>query len=137
MYVHGLPADVVEEELDAALAAAGAVAEIRLYAGFAFVAFDTPAAAVAAVAMKTINLCGVDVAITPSETSVTPVNPRLLPGSEEEKERCARTVYVTNLHVASTACEVRELFNDVGGAVARAHVHGDPSRGVQDRVRGV
>ena len=129
VYVHGLPADVVEEELDAALAAAGAVAEIRLYAGFAFVAFDTPAAAVAAVAMKTINLCGVDVAIKPSETSVTPVNPRLLPRSEEEKERCARTVYVTNLHVASTACEVRELFNDVGGAVARAHVHGDPSRG--------
>jgi hypothetical protein len=40
---------------------------------------------------------GHPVRVMPSKTSVIPVNPQLLPQTEEEMERCARTVYVANV----------------------------------------
>lgn len=39
-----------------------------------------------------------------SKTAIVPVNASLLPRTEEESERCKRTVYVTNIDLGVEVC---------------------------------
>ena len=65
----------------------------------------------------------------PSRTSVVPVNPRLLPQTAEEVERCARTVYVANLDASASDDELEAFFRDAAGAVLRLVTHVNPRNG--------
>ena len=89
-----------------------------------------------------------------SKTAIVPVNASLLPRTEEESERCKRTVYVTNIdlgvevrmrgpdtlhscaHSVCSACplqpaEVSGFFETLCGPVAQLHLTKLDSQGTQ------
>ena len=93
---------------------------------------------------------GYSIKVVRSKTAIVPVNASLLPRTEEEHERCKRTVYVTNIDLglevrrrgAGAACcqyvraraapdaamallqsaEVCSFFETLCGAVTRLHL---------------
>jgi len=130
VYVRDIHLDVTECQLAQAFesAGAGAVVDCRLCSDpysatrFAFVAFGTPSAAAAALALSGASVGGHPVRVMPSKTSVIPVNPMLLPQTESELECCTRTVYVANVDHGAREEEVRGFFTAACGGVARMHL---------------
>ena len=49
------------------------------------------------------------------------MNPELLPRSEADVERCARTVYVSNVCAGVSAATLRAIFEDACGEVRNIH----------------
>ena len=59
----------------------------------------------------------------PSRTEVKPVDPGLLPRTEEERERCARTVYVSNVDPDVRSNELRLALETIAdGKIAALHL---------------
>lgn len=135
VYVRGVHSEVTERELARAFASCGPVIDCRLCADrsgearFAFVAFDSAASARAALGLSGATVGKQAIRVMPSRTSVVPVNPRLLPQTAEEVERCARTVYVANLDASASDDELEAFFRDAAGAVLRLVTHVNPRNG--------
>jgi hypothetical protein len=53
--------------------------------------------------------------VLPSKTAIVPVNKELMPRSEEELERCSRTVYVANIDKKVEREDVRVFFEKLCG----------------------
>jgi hypothetical protein len=53
---------------------------------------------------------GASLRVLRSKTAVIRVNPNLLPHSEEDMERCSRTVYVANIDPRLAPADVRATF---------------------------
>lgn len=53
--------------------------------------------------------------VLPSKTAIVPVNKELMPRSEEELERCSRTVYVANIDKKVDREDVRLFFEKLCG----------------------
>lgn len=53
--------------------------------------------------------------VLPSKTAIVPVNKELMPRSEEELERCSRTVYVANIDKKVEREDVRSFFEKLCG----------------------
>lgn len=53
--------------------------------------------------------------VLPSKTAIVPVNKELMPRSEEELERCSRTVYVANIDKKVEREDVRTFFEKLCG----------------------
>jgi RNA recognition motif-containing protein len=134
VHVRDVPVSATERDVAAAFEACGPVADCRLCsdpqsgARYAFVAFPTKAAARAALSKSGSEIGGHPVRVVLSRTSVIPVNPSLLPQGADELERCARTVYVANVHRASREEDVRAFFQtetaDVTGVLLNPRVAG-------------
>ena len=58
---------------------------------------------------------GYSIKVVRSKTAIVPVNASLLPRTEEEHERCKRTVYVTNIDLG-VEVRRRSAARRVGGA---------------------
>lgn len=56
--------------------------------------------------------------VLPSKTAIVPVNKELMPRSEEELERCSRTVYVANIDKKVEREDVRAFFEKLCGESA-------------------
>ena len=134
VHVRDVPVSATERDVAAAFEACGPVADCRLCsdpqsgARYAFVAFPTKAGARAALSKSGSEIGGHPVRVVLSRTSVIPVNPSLLPQGADELERCARTVYVANVHRASREEDVRAFFQtetaDVTGVLLNPRVGG-------------
>lgn len=68
--------------------------------------------------------------VLPSKTAIVPVNKELMPRSEEELERCSRTVYVANIDKKVEREDVRTFFEKLCGESVRA----EPVCGVLSRL---
>ena len=53
--------------------------------------------------------------VMPSKTAIVPVNNSFLPRTQEELERCARTVYIANIDKKVDREEVRVFFQTLCG----------------------
>ena len=129
VHVRDVPSEVTEHQLAQAFASCGPVVECRMCGDpnsashrFAFVAFPTQQAANTALTLSGMSLGGGVVKILQSKTPVIPVNPMLLPQTEEELEMCSRTVYVANVAREATEDVLRDFFEQLCGGVARIHV---------------
>jgi len=56
--------------------------------------------------------------VMPSKTAIVPVNTNFLPRTQEELERCARTVYVANIDKKVDMGDVRVFFQNICGKLA-------------------
>ena len=132
VHVRDVHSSVTERDVTAAFEDCGPVADCRLCsdpqsgARYAFVAFPTKAGARAALSKSGSEIGGHPVRVVLSRTSVIPVNPSLLPQSADEMERCARTVYVANVHRATNEEDVRAFFHTETGAVTGVLLQGNP-----------
>ena len=132
VHVRDVHASVTERDVAAAFEDCGPVADCRLCsdpqsgARYAFVAFPTKAGARAALSKSGSEIGGHPVRVVLSRTSVIPVNPSLLPQSADEMERCARTVYVANVHRASREEDVHAFFETDTAAVTGVLLQRNP-----------
>ena len=67
---------------------------------------------------------GYSIKVVRSKTAIVPVNASLLPRTEEEHERCKRTVYVTNIDLG-VEVRRRSTARRVAGACVRARAAPD------------
>jgi RNA recognition motif-containing protein len=132
VHVRDVHASVTERDVAAAFEDCGPVADCRLCsdpqsgARYAFVAFPTKSGARAALSKSGSEIGGHPVRVVLSRTSVIPVNPSLLPQSADEMERCARTVYVANVHRNSREEDVRVFFETDTAAVTGVLLQRNP-----------
>ncbi|KAJ1289236.1 hypothetical protein BS78_02G148800 [Paspalum vaginatum] len=57
--------------------------------------------------------------ISPSKTAIRPINPRFLPQSEAEWEKCLRTIYCTNISKIVESCNLKAFCEAYFGKVLR------------------
>ncbi|CAH2070946.1 unnamed protein product [Thlaspi arvense] len=92
---------------------------------FAFIEFTDEVGARAALNLSGTMLGFYPVKVMPSKTAIAPVNPTLLPRTEDEREMCARTIYCTNIDKKVTQTDIKLFFESVCGEVYRLRLLGD------------
>ena len=138
VYVREIPAGASEADVHDHFFSCGAVRECRVSADprsssrtdgvpkktrVAFVAFETENAVREALTMNGSLLLGKPIRVMPSRTEVKPVDPGLLPRTEEERERCARTVYVSNVDPEVRWQDLRSALETIAdGKIAALHL---------------
>ncbi|KAL8142688.1 hypothetical protein V2J09_015720 [Rumex salicifolius] len=149
VFVSDVDHQVTEEQLAALFINCGQVVDCRICGDpnsvlrFAFVEFTDEESAEAALTLSGTMLGFYPVKVTPSKTAIVPVNSNLLPQNESERDKCARTVYCTNIDnkVCSFYCstphlveccvhwvshgEVKLFFESVCGKVLQLRLLGD------------
>ena len=134
VHVREIPAGASEADVHAHFYTCGVVRECRMLPDprpghsnggtqTAFVAFGDENAVREALTMDGSLLRGEPVRVMPSRTEVVPVDPGLLPRTEEEKERTARTVYVSCVCPSIRSRNLRAFLESaVNGAVVALHL---------------
>lgn len=131
VYVSDIDHHVTEERLAALFSGCGQVVDCRICGDphsvlrFAFVEFADEYGARAALNLGGTMLGYYPVRVLPSKTAILPVNPTYLPRSEDEREMCARTVYVTNIDKRVSQADVKIFFETACGEVSRIRLLGD------------
>ncbi|KAL7149777.1 hypothetical protein ABFS83_05G063400 [Erythranthe nasuta] len=131
VYVSDIDQQITEEQLAALFLGCGQVVDCRVCGDpnsvlrFAFVEFTDEEAARASLNLSGTMLGYYPVKVLPSKTAIAPVNPTLLPQTEDEREMCARTVYVTNIDKKVSQADVRLFFQTICGEVYRLRLLGD------------
>lgn len=62
--------------------------------------------------------------VLPSKTAIVPVNKELMPQSQDDLERCSRTVYVANVDKKVDKEDVRSFFEELCGKHASYSLDG-------------
>ncbi|GAB4826115.1 Poly(A) RNA polymerase cid11 [Ancistrocladus abbreviatus] len=131
VYVSDIDHQVTEEQLAALFINCGQVVDCRVCGDpnsvlrFAFIEFTDEEGARNALSLSGTMLGYYPVRVLPSKTAIAPVNPTFLPRSEDEREMCARTVYVTNIDKKVTQTDVKLFFESLCGEVQRLRLLGD------------
>ncbi|KAJ6851642.1 polyadenylate-binding protein-interacting protein 11-like isoform X1 [Iris pallida] len=131
VHVSDIDQQVTEEELAALFVNCGQVVDCRVCGDpnsvlrFAFIEFTDEEGARAALSMSGTMLGFYPVKVLPSKTAIAPVDPKLLPKSEDEREMCSRTIYCTNFDKKVTQEDVKLFFELLCGPVYRFRLLGD------------
>ena len=129
VFVRDLAQEVGEEAVARAFSPCGVIEECRMCSDpncatlrFAFIQFDAEEAVDRALTLDGTVLGGHSIKVARSRTAIVPVNCSLLPRSEEELERCRRTVHVTNVDPDCEPGALAAFFAQQCGEVNRIHV---------------
>ncbi|CAH8306271.1 unnamed protein product [Eruca vesicaria subsp. sativa] len=131
VYVSDIDQTVTEEVLAGLFSNYGHVVDCRICGDpnsilrFAFVEFSDDEGARAALSVGGTIIGYHPVRVLPSKTAILPVNPTFLPRSEDEREKCTRTIYCTNVDKNATEDDVRTFFESTCGEVTRIRLLGD------------
>ncbi|GMI75598.1 CTC-interacting domain 10 [Hibiscus trionum] len=131
VYVSDIDLQVTEELLAGLFQSCGPVVDCRICGDpnsvlrFAFVEFYKEEDARAALNLSGTMLGYYPVTVLPSKTAIAPVNPTFLPRSEDEREKCTRTIYCTNIDKKITQADIKLFFESVCGEVKHLRLLGD------------
>ncbi|CAF1702276.1 unnamed protein product [Brassica oleracea var. botrytis] len=131
VYVSDIDQQVTEEQLAGLFIGFGQVVDCRICGDpnsvlrFAFIEFTDEGGARAALNLSGTMLGFYPVKVMPSKTAIAPVNPTFLPRSEDEREKCARTIYCTNIDKKVTQTDIKLFFEAVCGEVHHLRLLGD------------
>ncbi|KAG6389045.1 hypothetical protein SASPL_150504 [Salvia splendens] len=131
VYVSDIDHQVTEEQLAPLFIGCGQVVDCRVCGDpnsvlrFAFIEFTDEEGAMNALSLAGIMLGYYPVKALPSKTAIAPVNPTLLPRSEDEREMCARTIYCTNIDKKVNQAVVKLFFECICGEVYHLRLLGD------------
>ncbi|CAL8469306.1 g8847 [Coccomyxa elongata] len=92
---------------------------------FAFIEFAEEAAVQQAIKLNGVMLGKFPIRVMPSKTAIVPVNTSFLPRTQEELERCARTVYIANIDKEVEREDVRVFFQRMCGPVTKIRLLSD------------
>ncbi|EIE21704.1 hypothetical protein COCSUDRAFT_56895 [Coccomyxa subellipsoidea C-169] len=92
---------------------------------FAFIEFADEEAIQRAIKLNGTMLGKFPIRVMPSKTAIVPVNNSFLPRTQEELERCARTVYIANIDKKVDREEVRVFFQTLCGPVTKIRLLSD------------
>lgn len=131
VYISYIDQQVTEESLATFFAGCGTVMDCRICGDpnsamrFAFIEFMEESGAQEALKMTGSTLGKSSLRVLPSKTAIVPVNKELMPRSEEELERCSRTVYVANIDKKVEREDVRTFFEKLCGRIGKIRLLGD------------
>ncbi|XP_074567190.1 polyadenylate-binding protein-interacting protein 11-like [Curcuma longa] len=131
VYVSDIDHQVTEEQLATLFIHCGQVVDCRMCGDpksvlhFAFIEFTDEEGAQAALSLSGTVLGFYPVRVLPSKTAIAPVNPTLLPRSDNEREMCSRTVYCTNIDKKVSQADIKLFFESICGEVYRLRLLGD------------
>lgn len=131
VYISYVDHQVTEEQLAAFFQDCGRVMDCRICGDpnsamrFAFIEFADVEFAAKALEKTGSVLGGSPLRVLPSKTAIMPVNRELMPRSNDEIERCSRTVYAANIDKKVDRNDVRAFFESLCGKVARIRLLGD------------
>ncbi|KAF2572583.1 hypothetical protein F2Q70_00003332, partial [Brassica cretica] len=131
VYVSDIDQQVTEEQLAGLFIGFGHVVDCRICGDpnsvlrFAFIEFTDEVGAKAALNLSGTILGFYHVKVMPSKTAIALVNPTFLPRTEDEREKCARTIYCTNIDKKVTQTDIKLFFEAVCGEVLRLRLLGD------------
>ncbi|KAK1366393.1 Polyadenylate-binding protein-interacting protein 11 [Heracleum sosnowskyi] len=131
VYVLDIDNQVTEKQLADLFSSCGKLVEVRLCGDlnsilrFAFVEFTDEEGARNALSLAGTMLRCHPVKVMPSKTAIAPVNPALLPRSEDERERCTRTICCTNIDKKVTRKDIKHFFQSFCGEVVCMRLLGD------------
>ncbi|KAJ0236247.1 Polyadenylate-binding protein-interacting protein 13 [Hirschfeldia incana] len=131
--VHVLDIDqqVTEEQLAGLFQSCGQVVDCRICHGnksvlrLAFIEFTDEEGARSALSLSGTLLGSYPIKVRLSKTAIAPVNSSLLPMSEDEREKCAKTVYCTNIDKKVTQKELEDFFKEACGEIQHLRLIGD------------
>lgn len=78
-----------------------------------------------------VMLMDLPLRILPSKTAILPVSKELMPRSQEDIERCSRTVYVANIDKKVNKEDVRSFFEELCGEWAGEDLDGGSAQGAR------
>ncbi|CAA7023313.1 unnamed protein product [Microthlaspi erraticum] len=122
---------VTEEQLAGLFLSCGQVVDCRICGDqksilrFAFIEFTHEEGAMSALRLSGTAFGSHPIKVLLSKTAIAPVNPNFLPTSEDEREKCVKTVYCTNIDKKVTQMELENFFKSVCGEVQHLRLLGD------------
>ncbi|EFH50458.1 ctc-interacting domain 13 [Arabidopsis lyrata subsp. lyrata] len=131
VYVSDIDQQVTEEQLASLFLSCGQVVDCRICGDhksilrFAFIEFTDAEGARSALRKSGTVFGSHPIRVHISKTAIAPVNPSFLPRSEEELEKCGKTVYCTNIDKQVTKMELENFFKTVCGEVHHLRLLGD------------
>ncbi|KAL8095647.1 uncharacterized protein LOC141692812 isoform X2 [Apium graveolens] len=123
VFVSDIDNEIAEVQLAALFTSCGEIVDCRICGDpksalrFGFVEFSVKEGARNALSLAGMMLGSHTVKVQPSKTAIAPVNQNLLPRSEDEIERCTRTIYITNIDKKVIPEDVRLFFESFCGEV--------------------
>ncbi|KAF8082512.1 hypothetical protein N665_0822s0024 [Sinapis alba] len=131
--VHVLEIDqqVTEEQLASLFQSCGQVVDCRICGDnksilrFAFIEFTDEEGARSALSLSGTLFGSHPIKVLYSKTAIAPVNPSFLPKSEDEREKCAKTIYCTNIDKKVTQMELEDFFKEACGEIQHMRLVGD------------
>ncbi|EOA19681.1 hypothetical protein CARUB_v10003348mg [Capsella rubella] len=131
VYVSDIDQQVTEEQLASLFSSCGQVVDCRICGDhksilrFAFIEFTNSEGARSALRKSGTMFGSHAIRVLISKTAIAPVNPYFLPRSEEEREKCGRTVYCTNIDKMVTRTEMEDFFKTACGEIQHLSLLGD------------
>jgi len=131
VYISSIDLKVTEAQLASFFMDCGEVLDCRICGDpnsatrFAFIEFTEIDGAEQALDRTGIMLGSLPLRILPSKTAIVPVKRELMPSSQDDVERCGRTVYVTNIDKRVDRVDVRGFFEQLCGKVCKLRLLGD------------
>lgn len=131
VYISYIDQQVTEELLANVFSDCGKVIDCRICGDpnsamrFAFIEFTESEAATRALSKTGSVLGSSPIRVLPSKTAIVPVNKELMPRSNEDVERCSRTVYAANIDKKVDRNDVKHFFEQLCGRVAKIRLLGD------------
>ncbi|KAJ0248627.1 Polyadenylate-binding protein-interacting protein 13 [Hirschfeldia incana] len=131
VYVSDIDQQATEEQLALLFLSCGQVVDCRICGDsksilrFAFIEFTDEEGARSALSISGTLFGSHPIKVRPSKTAITPVNPSFLPTSEEEREKCVKTVYCTNIDKEVTQRELKDFFRTACGEIQHLRLLGD------------
>ncbi|CAN6970262.1 unnamed protein product [Brassica rapa subsp. trilocularis] len=130
--VHVLDIDqqVTEEQLAGLFQSCGQIVDCRICGDnksslrLAFVEFADEEGARSAVSLSGTLFGSYPIKVRLSKTAIAPVDPSLLPKSQDEREKCAKTVYCTNIDKKVTQMELEDFFKTACGEIQHMRLIG-------------
>ncbi|GJU58177.1 polyadenylate-binding protein-interacting protein 9-like protein [Tanacetum coccineum] len=124
VFVSSIDNNVTEEQLAELFSNQGKVMDCRICGNpystlrFAFIEFADQNSAQAALNLSGVKLGISKIRVMRSKTAILPVNPSYVPQSEDEVEKCARTVCCTNIDNQVSRAELKYFFETSCGEVS-------------------
>ncbi|VVB17329.1 unnamed protein product [Arabis nemorensis] len=134
VYVADIDQQVTEEQLASLFLSCGQVVDCRICGDkksnlrFAFIEFTDEEGARSALRKSGTLLGFHPIRILLSKTAIAPVNPSFLPTSEDEREKCVKTIYCTNIDKKVSQMELEAFFKALCGEVQHLRLLGDYRR---------
>ncbi|XP_074350569.1 polyadenylate-binding protein-interacting protein 12-like [Apium graveolens] len=131
VFVPDIDNQITEEQLADLFSSVGQLVDVRVCGDpnsilrFAFVEFTDEEGARNALSLAGTMLRCHPVKVLPSKTAIAPVNPTLLPKSEDERERCTRTICCTNIDKKVSKKDIQNFFESFCGEILYMRLLGD------------
>ncbi|KAJ4900486.1 Polyadenylate-binding protein-interacting protein 13 [Raphanus sativus] len=131
VYVSDIDQQATEEQLASLFLFCGQVVDCRICGDsksilrFAFIEFTDEEGARSALSISGTLFGSHPIKVLPSKTAIAPVDPSFLPRSEEERKKCVKTVYCTNIDKEVTQRELRHFFRTACGEIQHLRLLGD------------